>query len=101
MIILTNKQKKFLKSRAHHLKPVVIIGIKGMVDNVINEVHQALLSHELIKIRINAENKQQRQQMAQSLANATESILVQIIGHIALFYRRHPKKPTLELPGIK
>ena len=51
-ISLTGKQKRHLRSMAHHLKPVVIIGGDRLTPGLIKKVDTELTAHELIKIRI-------------------------------------------------
>jgi len=95
---LNNKQNRFLRAQAHSLKPVVLIGGAGLTDSVINEINQALHDHELIKVRVNADDRETKQEMIDSISKQTESFLVQAIGHIGIFYRRNKKKPKIELP---
>jgi RNA-binding protein len=97
-MVLNSKQIRFLRSLAHNLKPVVIIGGAGLTDNVINEINQALDDHELIKVKVNANDRDEKASMIESITAQTESVHVQTIGHIGVFYRRHPKKPKLEIP---
>ena len=95
---LNNKQNRFLRAQAHSLKPVVLIGGAGLTDSVINEINQALHDHELIKVRVNADDREAKQEMIDVISEQTESFLVQAIGHIGIFYRRNKKKPKIELP---
>ncbi len=95
---LSNKQQRFLRSKAHELKPVVIIGNAGLTDGVLNEIDSVLETHELIKIRVNAENKEDRQQMLTTISSITTAALVQLIGHIAIFYRARKKDPSIKIP---
>jgi len=95
---LNNKQNRFLRAQAHSLKPVVLIGGAGLTDSVINEINQALHDHELIKVRVNADDREAKQEMIDVISEQTESFLVQTIGHIGIFYRRNKKKPKIELP---
>lgn len=94
---LNSKQKRFLRAMAHKLKPVVIVGGAGLTDGVINEVSQSIEHHELIKVRVNAADRQARMQMIQAICNGTNSVLVFSIGHIAVFYRP-ANKPVIKLP---
>ena len=51
---LTPKERQALKARAHKLEPIVSIGGKGLTDAVVREIDFALKSHELLKIRASA-----------------------------------------------
>lgn len=79
--------KQALKARAHHLQPVVILGNKGLTQAVIDETNQALLAHELIKVKINGVEKEARLTTARELVSQLQAELVQIIGNIAILYR--------------
>ncbi len=97
-MILTNKQKKYLRSAAHSLKPVVMVGSAGLTDAVINETDSVLETHELIKAKINAETKDDRKKIVQQIVKQTDAVLIQIIGHIAILYRPRKKNPEILLP---
>lgn len=81
--------KQTLKSKAHHLKPVVLLGAKGLTPAVVDETHLALLSHELIKIKINGAEKADRQAIAAEICNQLKAELVQLIGNTAIIYRKN------------
>lgn len=79
--------KQSLKSQAHHLNPVVIIGAKGLTSAVIDETNIALDAHELIKVKINATDKEERIEIATALCDSLNAQCIQIIGSIAILYR--------------
>jgi RNA-binding protein len=81
--------KKFLRTKAHSLKPVVITGQHGASPNVLSEIERALDHHELIKVRVNAGDREQRQTLTKEILAATSAELIQSIGHIITLYRRH------------
>ncbi len=95
---LNNKQIRFLRAQAHSMKPVVLIGGAGLTDNVINEINFALDDHELIKVRVNADDREQKSKMIDSIIKQTECEHVQSIGHIGIFYRQNKKNPVIEIP---
>lgn len=84
--------KQQLKAQAHHLKPVVLLGAKGLTSSVINEIDIALLAHELIKVKINGTEKADREMIAHDLCQQLHAELVQLIGHIAIIYRKNENK---------
>ncbi|MED7789548.1 ribosome assembly RNA-binding protein YhbY [Francisella sp. 19X1-34] len=86
------KQQQKLKAQAHSLKPVVLMGEKGLTENVMLEIDLALASHELIKIKAGRLPKEEKQQIAAEIVKATKSELVQIIGNILVLYRKNPNK---------
>ncbi|KTD33090.1 putative RNA-binding protein [Legionella nautarum] len=81
--------KQALKAKAHHLKPVVLIGAKGLTEAVIEETNVALIAHELIKVKINGAEKEDRQHMATELCTQLQAELVQLIGNTAIIYRKN------------
>ena len=95
---LNRNQTSHLRNLAHKLKPVVIIGSNGLSENVINEIIEQLEHHELIKVRINAEEREARKTMIEEICQQSNSELVQSIGHIGVFYKP-AKKPTIQLPA--
>ena len=86
---LKGSQRKYLRAQAHHLKPLVIIGAKGVTDQLLGSVDLALTDHELIKVKF-GEFKEAKKEISEEIAKATKSELVGLIGNIAIFYRRHP-----------
>jgi len=83
--------KKKLKSDAHSLKPVVMIGQSGLTDAVLAEIELALDHHELIKIKIRAE-RDERKLISEKICTATRAEAIQSIGQIIVIYRLNPKK---------
>ena len=83
-----NKQLlKTLKQRAHALKPVVIIGSQALSPGVHAEIDRALNDHELIKIRVNASDKEQRSELIHAICHEQRAELIQQIGHTIVIYR--------------
>ena len=68
-----------------------IIGNRGVIDSVIDSINTSLTAHELIKIRFN-ERKKEKKELTAQIAEATESEIAGIIGHVAILYRQHPKE---------
>jgi len=91
-------QISHLRNLAHKLKPVVIIGGNGLSENVINEIIEQLEHHELIKVRINAEEREGRKAMIGEICQQSNAELVQSIGHVGIFYKP-AKKPIIKLPA--
>jgi len=85
---LNNKQIKALKTRAHHLKPVVRIGQKGITENVLAEISNALETHELIKIHIANDDREARRSGISELAKQSGSEIVSMIGKTCTLYRK-------------
>ncbi len=90
---ITEQQRRKLKKLVHHLKPVVLLGQKGLSESVINEIDIALETHELIKIKLSGEDREERKGIIDEICAKTGADFVHSIGHVAAFYRRHPKNP--------
>lgn len=98
---LTGFQKKYLRSLAHSMKPVVFIGQKGVNAMLIKAIQEALEAHELIKIKfIEFKQKDQKKALCEKIERRTKCFLVGLIGHIGIFYRMHPdpRKRKIKLP---
>ena len=87
---LKGSQKKYLRAQAHHLKPLVIIGTKGVTGQLIGSVALALKDHELIKVKF-GEFKESKKEISEEIATATKSELIGLIGNVAILYRQHPE----------
>ena len=88
---LTPKERQHLKGLAHKLKPVVMVGNNGMTDAVNKEVDRALNDHELIKIRIQSQDREVRTALFTAICEAASAELVQKIGSIGVLYRKRMK----------
>lgn len=89
---ISKERQRSLKAQAHSLKPVVMLGQKGLTDAVLNEINIALEAHELIKVKVAAEDKLERQEVVNAILTASTAELISIIGHIAILYRKKEKK---------
>jgi RNA-binding protein len=96
--MLSDAQRKYLRRLGHDRNPIVLIGNAGLGPNLIAEMDRALHDHELVKVRARVGDRGLRDQTLAELATATHSEVVQRIGHVALFYRRHPQEPGIMLP---
>lgn len=85
--MLTGKQKRYLRSLAQTIKPVLQVGKHGITENYIDSVNTQLDAHELIKVSVLQNVVEDKKQIAQQIAEATNSELVQIIGNQLIFYR--------------
>ena len=95
---LTGKAARHLRALGHELSPVVSIGKEGLTDAVVSAANAALLTHELVKVKVQSEAPIDRKIAASELASKTESALAQVLGRTFLLYKRHPKKPKIQLP---
>jgi len=95
---LREKQKKYLRGLAHDLKPCIQVGAAGVTPAVLQELHQALEHHELIKIRVRSGERATRDIAIDQLVAHAHATLVRRIGNIAILYRPRRKDPAIILP---
>ena len=101
MAKLKGFQKKYLRGLAHKLKPVVLVGQKGMTGELIESVGNALEKHELIKIKFNEfKEKEQKAEITDIVCKRTKAEIAGTIGHIVILYRdqKDPDKKKIFLP---
>lgn len=96
---LTVKQRQYLKGLAHNLQPVVIIGANGLTPAVIKEINLNLDAHELIKIRVLGDEREQREALINEICQETEAQFVQHIGKLIVLFR-NGEKVKITLPKI-
>ena len=92
---LNGKQRRALRALGHHLEPVVLVGQHGVTDAVVAAVDQALHDHELIKVKIH-EGPEDRKEAAQRLAEATGAELAQLLGRVALLFKKRDEDSKFE-----
>lgn len=95
---LTNAQIRFLRGQAHGLKAILQLGAKGLTDAVVAEVELALEHHELIKVKVAAEDRDARDAMIAELAGRAAATLIQRIGNVAVLYRQSKDHRQIVLP---
>ena len=102
---LTPAERRALRARAHHLHPVVFIGDAGLTPAVLNEIGVHLKSHELIKVKAQGAERNERAGIAEEIAAALDAAVVQKIGKTLVIYRPRPedashatKKPVRRKP---
>ena len=95
---LSAAQNRFLRGQAHGLKAMLQVGGKGVSDAVVAEVDAALEHHELIKVKVGAADREERDALIGELARRTQAALVQRIGHVAVLYRPNREKRQIVLP---
>lgn len=96
--MLTGKQKRFLRSQAHHLTPIFQVGKGGVNENMLNQIKEALEVRELIKVSILQNNLDDKHEVAEALAVGAEAELVQLIGHTVVLYKESKEHKTIQLP---
>ena len=96
--MLTGKQKRYLRSLAHNIDPIFQIGKAGINDNMISQIDETLENRELIKIHILQNDFDDKNDLAQTLSQATNSEVVQVIGSMIIIYRESQENKEISLP---
>ncbi|MFC4766284.1 ribosome assembly RNA-binding protein YhbY [Effusibacillus consociatus] len=96
--MLTGKQKRYLRSMAHHLDPILQVGKGGVSENMLDQVSLALEARELIKVSILNNCEFDKDEVAEQLAEGTNAELVQLIGKTVVLYRESSENKQIELP---
>jgi RNA-binding protein len=99
---LTSHQNKYLRSLAHGLKPLVLVGKNGLTAEVMAAVDAALEKHELIKVKfIEHKEKEQKNELVDAICRQTRCFRAGMIGHTAILYRQATKAAhrKITLPG--
>ena len=98
---LSSKQRKHLRGLAHHYKPSVHVGQKGLTQNLLAALDNALETHELIKIKfVDIKDRRQKEELIEEMRKSCQGEVVGTIGHMAIFYRQHPdpQKRKVDVP---
>lgn len=96
--MLTGKQKRFLRSKAHHLNPIFQVGKGGVNENMVRQINEALEARELIKVSILQNCDEDKDTVAQQLVEGCHAELVQIIGLTIVLYKESRENKEIVLP---
>ncbi|MGO1368002.1 MAG: ribosome assembly RNA-binding protein YhbY [Senegalia sp. (in: firmicutes)] len=96
--MITGKQRSFLKKKSHDMDSILQIGKNGLSDNLIEQVDEALEARELIKLNVLNNNLLDAKEVANELAEKTNSEFVQAIGNKIILYRESEENKKINLP---
>ncbi|GAC42308.1 ribosome assembly RNA-binding protein YhbY [Paenibacillus popilliae] len=96
--MLTGKQKRYLRSLAHHVQPIFQVGKGGTNDQLIRHIEEALEVRELIKVSILSNCMDDRFEVADELAGRSGAELVQVIGKTIVLYKESAEHKQIEMP---
>lgn len=94
---LSTKQKQFLKGLAHPLKPVVQLGANGLTEGVVAEIDNALSHHELIKVKVPSDDREEKALIMDAIIRETKAEKLQVIGHTLILFRQSEER-KIQLP---
>ena len=87
---LTSRERSELRSAAHPLRPVVLIGDNGLTEAVLKEIDSALNAHGLIKVRAGGDDREAREAMLATICDTLSCAAVHHLGKTLILYRRQP-----------
>lgn len=96
--MLTGKQKRFLRSKAHHLDQIFQVGKGGVAENMTKQINEALEARELVKISVLQNCEDDKQTVAEQIQERTNAEIVQIIGNVIVLYKESNENKTIVLP---
>ena len=96
--MLTGKQKRFLRSKAHHLDPIFQVGKGGVNENMVKQIADALEARELLKVSVLQNCEEDKTVVAEALADGSGAEIVQIIGNTIVLYKESVENKQITLP---
>lgn len=96
--MLTGKQKRFLRSKAHHLDSIFQVGKAGVNDQIIKHIEEAIETRELLKISVLNNCMEEPKEVGLELAEKANAELVQVIGKVVILYKESQDHKTIQLP---
>lgn len=95
---LSKNQIRYLRGLAHAIHPVISVGQHGLTDGVLTELMNALAQHELLKIKIANDDRDERAQITEALLTHSGAQKIQSIGKTLVVFWRNHEAPKLDLP---
>lgn len=99
--MLSNKQKRFLRSESHHLKAILQVGKGGVSENLVQQVDEALEAREMIKLSVLQNCEEDKNDVAAQLAERTGAQIVQVIGSTMILYKASVNKKQYDLENLE
>ncbi len=99
---LSSSQRGYLRSKAHHLEPVVLIGKNRVTDGTLETINRALDAREIIKIKFR-EFKDKKKSISDKIAASANCHIVGMVGHTIILFRQNPdqEKQNIRFPAIR
>ncbi len=95
---LTSKQRAYLKSKAQVIEPILQIGKSSVTAELISSISEAIEKRELIKLHILQNCLDDPKEIANTIAERTQSTVVQIIGKKIVLFKQKKKDSAYTLP---
>lgn len=95
---MTSKQRAYLKSKASVMDPIFQIGKSGVTAESVSAIAEALEKRELIKLHVLKNCFDDPAEIAQTIAERTNSVVVQVIGKKIVLFKQKKKDSAYTLP---
>ncbi|SAL73929.1 CRS1/YhbY domain-contain protein [Caballeronia arvi] len=90
---LSPAERSDLRSQAHALKPVVLVGAEGLTDAVLKEINVHLEAHQLIKVRVFGDEREARVEIYDEICDRLNAAPIQHIGKLLVIWRPEGAAP--------
>jgi RNA-binding protein len=91
---VSSEQRAALRSQAHALKPVVLVGAEGLTDAVLAEIAVHLTAHQLIKIRVFGDERDERIAVYDEICDRLDAAPIQHIGKLLVIWKPEAARPA-------
>ena len=98
---LSKEHVHYLKGLAHQLKPVILIGDKGVSESLFEECRKTLAHHELIKVKMAGVDRDVRNAAFVELCTNLDAVMIQRIGNVITLFKRNHAHPKISFSEIK
>ncbi|NLK62878.1 MAG: ribosome assembly RNA-binding protein YhbY [Fusobacteria bacterium] len=96
-MILSSKQRAFLRKYAHNLEPMMRVGKDGINENVIKSLEDLFRKRELVKVKMLQNSEDEIEETAEILSEGVGAEIIHILGKTILYYKENEKKPDISL----
>lgn len=95
---MTSKQRAYLRGLANNIDAIFQVGKGGISDVLLEQLNNAIEARELIKITVLETAPGSSKELAEEIANGTNSVVVQTVGNKITLFRQKKKNSKIELP---
>lgn len=89
---LKGKQKRYLRSQAHGMRPLFQVGKEGLTANWLKQVEDAIEKRELLKINVLQNAIVEDEEVIEYIEDNSQIQVVQKIGHVLVLFKQADKR---------
>ena len=90
-----------MRAAAHPLRPVVLIGDRGLTESVLKEIDLNLKAHQLIKVRVAGDDREARSTMLETICDTLSCANIHHLGKTLIIYRPDPEARSSVLASLE